>query len=171
MVLCVNLLLDPETAPDVVGVVPGGVVPGVMVPGGAVVGVVTGGGAVAGSCMAISGLPLHDITSLCVCPGKGWRRRDTGSEENGESGPDRGRLGSVNTALNDPPSEGRLRGPCLDTRSPALHRRGFSGEQRPLFSGIPATGRESQSMPAMATPVLKSQLNWTVWFRACLFVR
>ena len=146
-----------------------------VVPGGGVVGVVTGGGgAVAGSGVVIPGSPLHDVTSLVVCPGKGWRRRDTGAGDivsNGESGPDRGRLGSVKTALNDPPSEGRLKGPCLDARSPVLHKRGVSWEQRSRFSGVPNTGRESQAMPAMATPSLKSQLNWTAWLTACLFER
>lgn len=126
---------------------------------------VTGGGTVSGSLMATTGSVLHSVTSLCVCPGSGWIRRDTGLPEeislpNAEFGPERGRLGSVNTALNDPPFGGRSRGPCLAVKSPTRHRRGLSLEQRAGFvGGFPSTWRELQA--SSIVPSLRLQSNST----------
>jgi hypothetical protein len=144
----------------------GGVV-GDSVEGVVIGGVVIGdtGGTVGGSCMVTAAAPLHTCTTLCVCPRNGWRRRVTGVESGarppkGESGPDRGRLGSVNTILNGVPSVGRWRVPCLETRSPALHKRGASEEQRSGFAGgAPTTDRPLQLPPSITVPILRSQRN------------
>ncbi len=69
---------------------------------------------------------------------------------NAEFGPDKGRLGSVNTNLRAPRFGGKSRKPCLAVRSPALQERGRSTEQR---SGLPAESPSRGRSPQEAGSV------------------
>ena len=88
------------------------------------------------------------------------RTLDDESLLNAEFGPDRGRLGSVNTTLKTPLSGGKSREPCLEVRSPALQERGRSDEHKSGL-GPPTTGRSPQEAGSLTGPLLRLQENAT----------
>lgn len=100
---------------------------------------------------------MHTTTSLVVAPGLGWTRNATILPLlKGDAGPDRGRFGSVNTALNKPGDRGIFRGPCLEVKSPALHERGLSVEQSSGLLEKPSSrGRSPQVAGSDTVPILR----------------
>ena len=137
---CDDIYLPPELVPisgGVVWVMVGGVV-WVMVGGVVWVmvgGVVVGGvvGCVVGESSVITAVELHRMRlSFCIVPPFiGWiNSAGELALLKFESGPDNGRLGSVNTTLNRPPVRGKFSGPCFDVRSPIAQERGASTEHR-----------------------------------------
>ncbi len=96
----------------------------VSVLGGAVVGgaSVTGGGGGCSTGPDNEQAVVSDTGSLC-CISR------AACEANGDCGPERGREGSVNTAVKvSPEVVGRERDPCFPVRSPTEHANGTSGE-------------------------------------------
>ena len=123
------------------------------------------GGAVGGG-TATRGAPLHTVTSFNTVPSIGWissaGRGEEDSVPKAEFGPDRGRLGSVNTALNSPRVRGMFRGPCFEPRSPTLQARSESVEHKFWLLGEGSNiGRPSQELGLVTTPFLKLQLKGT----------